>query len=52
MSYFPSSADRPDAIKALSQRYTTALEQLFRQYPEKHFWLHRRWEHQTEATSR
>ncbi|MCI0642402.1 MAG: lysophospholipid acyltransferase family protein [Gemmataceae bacterium] len=40
---------RPDAIKAITQRYSTALEQLIRQYPEQYFWLHRRWKHQPIA---
>lgn len=36
-------ADRPDAVKAITQRYHQALEKLIRQYPEQYFWLHRRW---------
>ena len=39
-------ADRPDAVKAITQRFTTALENMVRQYPEQYFWLHRRWKHQ------
>ena len=39
-------ADRPDAIKAITQRYHTALEQIIRKYPEQYFWLHRRWKTQ------
>jgi Kdo2-lipid IVA lauroyltransferase/acyltransferase len=39
-------ADRPDAVKAITQRFTTALENLIRQYPEQYFWVHRRWKHQ------
>ncbi|MBX7104124.1 MAG: lysophospholipid acyltransferase family protein [Gemmataceae bacterium] len=39
-------ADRPDAIKAITQRYTSALEGIVRRYPEQYFWLHRRWKSQ------
>jgi Kdo2-lipid IVA lauroyltransferase/acyltransferase len=39
-------AGRPDAARAITQRYTAALEQLVRRHPEQYFWLHRRWKHQ------
>jgi Kdo2-lipid IVA lauroyltransferase/acyltransferase len=37
---------RPDAVKALTERFTAALERLIRRAPEQYFWLHRRWKHQ------
>jgi hypothetical protein len=39
-------AGRPDAVRAITQRFTAALERLVRRYPEQYFWLHRRWKHQ------
>ncbi len=39
-------AGRPDAVAAITQRYTTALEGLVRRYPDQYFWLHRRWKSQ------
>jgi KDO2-lipid IV(A) lauroyltransferase len=39
-------AGRPDAIPAITQRFTAALERLIRRHPEQYFWLHRRWKHQ------
>lgn len=39
-------ADRADAARAITQRFTTALEGVVRRYPEQYFWLHRRWKHQ------
>jgi Kdo2-lipid IVA lauroyltransferase/acyltransferase len=45
-------ADRPDAIKAITQRFTTALEQGIRLAPEQYFWLHRRWKHQPAKAGR
>ena len=42
-------ARSPDAARAITERYTRALERLVRQYPEQYFWLHRRWKHQPAA---
>jgi KDO2-lipid IV(A) lauroyltransferase len=40
---------RRDAVKEITQRYTSALERLIRRHPEQYFWLHRRWKHQPKA---
>ena len=42
-------ASRPDAIRAITQRYHDALERLIRRHPEQYFWLHRRWKTQPAA---
>ena len=39
-------AGRPDAVKAITQRFTAALERVVRRAPEQYFWVHRRWKHQ------
>lgn len=36
---------RPDAVREITQRFTTGLERLVRRAPEQYFWLHRRWKH-------
>jgi KDO2-lipid IV(A) lauroyltransferase len=41
--------NRPDAVKAITQRFTTALQEAIKKYPEQYFWLHRRWKHQPKA---
>jgi KDO2-lipid IV(A) lauroyltransferase len=42
-------ADRPDAVRAITERFTAALERVIRTAPEQYFWLHRRWKHQPAA---
>jgi KDO2-lipid IV(A) lauroyltransferase len=42
-------AGQPDALRRMTQRFTTALETLIRQHPEQYLWLHRRWKHQPKA---
>jgi Kdo2-lipid IVA lauroyltransferase/acyltransferase len=37
---------RGTAVKAITIRFTQAIERMVRQYPEQYFWLHRRWKHQ------
>jgi Kdo2-lipid IVA lauroyltransferase/acyltransferase len=42
----PEDYDKsPDAVRAITQRFTTGLETLIRKAPEQYFWLHRRWKH-------
>jgi len=45
-------SDDPNAVKAITARYTSALEKLIREHPEQYFWLHRRWKHQPKAKSK
>jgi KDO2-lipid IV(A) lauroyltransferase len=40
---------RPDAVRAITVRFTQAIERLVRRLPEHYFWLHRRWKHQPPA---
>ena len=45
-------ATSPNAIRAITQRFTDALERLIRKHPEQYFWLHRRWKHQPPASKK
>jgi Kdo2-lipid IVA lauroyltransferase/acyltransferase len=45
-------AGRPDAVAALTQRMTTALEKLVRLDPRQYFWFHRRWKNQPQSVAR
>jgi len=50
---FPEEYDgQPEAVRAITQRFTSALERLVRRYPEQYFWVHRRWKHQPIAKMR
>ena len=42
-------ANHPNAPRAISERFTQALERLVRRHPEQYFWLHRRWKTQPRA---
>jgi KDO2-lipid IV(A) lauroyltransferase len=44
--------DRSDAVPAMTQRFTTALERMIRRHPEQYFWLHRRWKHQPKSRNK
>jgi KDO2-lipid IV(A) lauroyltransferase len=37
---------RSNAVRAITVRFTQAIERMVRKYPEQYFWLHRRWKHQ------
>jgi KDO2-lipid IV(A) lauroyltransferase len=43
---------RRDAVRAITQRLTGALEKAVRQDPAQYFWLHRRWKHQPGRAKR
>ena len=45
-------AGEPDAVRAITQRFSTALERGIRRAPEQYFWLHRRWKHQPAKVKR
>jgi Kdo2-lipid IVA lauroyltransferase/acyltransferase len=45
-------AGSADAVKKITQRFTSALERIVRTAPEQYFWLHRRWKHQPKAARR
>jgi KDO2-lipid IV(A) lauroyltransferase len=38
--------DKVEAVRGITQRFTSALERIVRRFPEQYFWLHRRWKHQ------
>lgn len=45
-------AERPDAVRAITERLTAALERIVHRHPEQYFWLHRRWKHQPKLRKR
>jgi KDO2-lipid IV(A) lauroyltransferase len=42
-------AGQPNAVRDMTQRFSSALERIIRKAPEQYFWLHRRWKHQPRA---
>lgn len=36
-------SDREQAVRELTQRYITSVEEVVRRYPEQYFWFHRMW---------
>jgi KDO2-lipid IV(A) lauroyltransferase len=43
---------KPDAVRAITQRFSSALERGIRLAPEQYFWVHRRWKHQPAKARR
>jgi KDO2-lipid IV(A) lauroyltransferase len=43
---------RASAVKAITVRFTLAMERLIRRHPEQYFWLHRRWKNQPASANR
>jgi Kdo2-lipid IVA lauroyltransferase/acyltransferase len=39
----PLEFQSADALREITQRYTSALERVVRRAPEQYFWVHRRW---------
>ena len=39
----PPPDREPETIRAYTQRYTTEIENMIRQYPDQWIWVHRRW---------
>lgn len=45
-------ADEPDAVRRLTQWYTSELERAIRRAPEQYWWVHRRWKDNRPARRR
>jgi Kdo2-lipid IVA lauroyltransferase/acyltransferase len=43
---------KADALEAITQRFTSALERLVRLAPAQYFWVHNRWKHQPKRRRR
>lgn len=48
----PREIAEVDAARAITQRFTHAIERLVRRAPGQYFWLHRRWKHQPKTAAR
>ena len=44
--------DSAEAVREITQRYTSALERVIRRAPEQYFWVHRRWKSVPRARRR
>jgi len=40
---------RGTAVKAITERFTKAIEDMVRRHPEQYFWMHRRWKSQAPS---
>jgi len=40
---------RGTAVKAITERFTKAIEEMVSRYPEQYFWMHRRWKSEPPA---
>jgi len=49
----PADYDKsPDAVRAITQRFTSDLEDIVRLAPTQYFWVHARWKHQPVRKAR
>jgi KDO2-lipid IV(A) lauroyltransferase len=44
-------AGHPDAVRAITQRMTSALERIVRLDPSQYLWFHRRWKHAPDKSA-
>ena len=49
---YPEQFDNtPEAVRAITQRFTADLERLIRRAPDQYFWVHRRWKRAGEVVA-
>jgi KDO2-lipid IV(A) lauroyltransferase len=41
-------AQTPEGVRAITQQFTSELENMIRIAPDQYFWVHRRWKHQPQ----